>query len=110
MPCPLSLPAAVTRVTVPPASTLCVPGQLGAITTMCQALRETVASATSPAGSGLAVPTDVTVPESVAGLFETVHQRWGRVDLLVNNAGVFGPAGAVDEISWTGWQHAVDTN
>jgi NAD(P)-dependent dehydrogenase (short-subunit alcohol dehydrogenase family) len=74
------------------------------------ALRETLASAASPGGSGLAVPTDVTVPESVAALFEAVHQRWRRVDLLVNNAGVFGPPGAVDELSLAGWQQAVDTN
>jgi NAD(P)-dependent dehydrogenase (short-subunit alcohol dehydrogenase family) len=72
------------------------------------ALRETLASA--PAGAGLAVPTDVTVPDSVAGLFAAVDQRWQRVDLLVNNAGVFGPAGAVDELSWSGWQQAVSTN
>jgi len=68
------------------------------------ALRETLGSA------GLAVPTDVTVPGSVAALFETVRQRWRRVDLLVNNAGLFGPPGAVDEISWEQWRHAVDTN
>jgi NAD(P)-dependent dehydrogenase (short-subunit alcohol dehydrogenase family) len=74
------------------------------------ALRETLASAASPGGPGLAVPTDVTVPESVAGLFETVRQRWRRVDLVVNNAGIFGPAGAVDEISPDGWQQAVGTN
>jgi NAD(P)-dependent dehydrogenase (short-subunit alcohol dehydrogenase family) len=74
------------------------------------ALAETLAGAASPAGAGLAVPTDVTVPESVAALFARVRERWGRVDLLVNNAGVFGPAGAVDEISWPDWQHAVDTN
>jgi NAD(P)-dependent dehydrogenase (short-subunit alcohol dehydrogenase family) len=74
------------------------------------ALAEALASAASPAGAGLAVPTDVTVPESVAALFARVRERWGRVDLLVNNAGVFGPAGAVDEISWPDWQHAVDTN
>jgi NAD(P)-dependent dehydrogenase (short-subunit alcohol dehydrogenase family) len=72
------------------------------------ALRETLAAA--PAGAGLAVPADVTVPESVAGLFEAVQQRWQRVDLLVNNAGMFGPPGAVDEISWPGWRQAVDTN
>src|SRR5215469_18389755 len=74
------------------------------------ALRQTLASAASPGGPGLAISTDVTVPESVAGLFEAVHQRWRRVDLLVNNAGVFGPAGAVDEISWPDWRQAVDTN
>ena len=80
------------------------------------ALRQTLAgagappSAGAPPGAGLAVPTDVTVPESVAALFGAVHQRWQRVDLLVNNAGVFGPTGAVDEISVSGWRHAVDTN
>jgi NAD(P)-dependent dehydrogenase (short-subunit alcohol dehydrogenase family) len=80
-----------------------------------QALAETLAGAAEPAraglaGAGLAVPADVRSPESVAALFETVRHRWGRVDLLVNNAGVFGPPGAVDEISLAGWQQAVDTN
>jgi len=73
-------------------------------------LDETMAAAASPADSALAVPTDVSVPESVAGLFDAVHRRWGRVDLLVNNAGLFGPTGAVDEISWSDWQQVVDIN
>jgi NAD(P)-dependent dehydrogenase (short-subunit alcohol dehydrogenase family) len=72
------------------------------------ALRETVAGA--PAGAALAVPTDVTEPASVGALFGAVADRWGRVDLLVNNAGVSGPGGAVDELPLTGWQRLVDTN
>jgi NAD(P)-dependent dehydrogenase (short-subunit alcohol dehydrogenase family) len=72
------------------------------------ALRETVAS--WPTQATLAVPTDVTVPESVAALFGAVGERWGRVDLLVNNAGVAGPGGAVDEVPLAGWQRLVDTN
>jgi NAD(P)-dependent dehydrogenase (short-subunit alcohol dehydrogenase family) len=75
-----------------------------------QALGETVAPGTWPAEATLAVSADVTVPESVAGLFEAVRQRWGRVDLLVNNAGIPGPAGAVDEVSWADWREVVDTN
>ena len=71
-------------------------------------LQETVA--TAPAGAALPVLTDVTVPDSVAALFAAVGNRWGRVDLLVNNAGIFGPAGAVDEISVADWRRAVDTN
>ena len=71
-------------------------------------LQETVA--TAPAGAALPVLTDVTVPDSVAALFAAVGNRWGRVNLLVNNAGIFGPAGAVDEISVADWRRAVDTN
>jgi NAD(P)-dependent dehydrogenase (short-subunit alcohol dehydrogenase family) len=72
------------------------------------ALEETLAGAA--ARDALAVPTDVTVPESVAALFEAVGDRFGRIDLLVNNAGVFGPGGSVDETSPADWQHMVDTN
>jgi NAD(P)-dependent dehydrogenase (short-subunit alcohol dehydrogenase family) len=84
--------------------------QVAAAGRRADALRETLASAASPGGPGLAVPTDVTRPESVAGLFDAVHRRWQRVDLVVNNAGIFGPPGAVDELSVAGWQQAVDTN
>jgi NAD(P)-dependent dehydrogenase (short-subunit alcohol dehydrogenase family) len=72
------------------------------------ALEETLAGAPGP--DVLAVPTDVTVPSAVAALFGAVSQRWGRIDLLVNNAGVFGPGGSVDEMSLADWQLMVDTN
>jgi NAD(P)-dependent dehydrogenase (short-subunit alcohol dehydrogenase family) len=71
-----------------------------------EALRETA----SGHGAALVVPADVGSPESVAALFEEIRRTWGRVDLLVNNAGTFGPAGTVDEISYEDWQRAVDTN
>ena len=63
-----------------------------------------------PAESALVVPADVTSPSSVAALFEAVRQRWGRLDLLVNNAGRFGPAAQIDEIDVADWQQVVDTN
>ena len=69
-------------------------------------LRET-AAATDDA---LVVPTDVTSAESVAALFDAVRDRWGRVDLLVNNAGIAAPPGDLDEISIAAWQRVVDTN
>jgi NAD(P)-dependent dehydrogenase (short-subunit alcohol dehydrogenase family) len=72
------------------------------------ALRETVADC--PDGAGLAVSADVSVPESVAALFDAVRQRWGRLDLLVNNAGVTSPFGAVDEIDPAQWQQIVGIN
>jgi NAD(P)-dependent dehydrogenase (short-subunit alcohol dehydrogenase family) len=76
------------------------------------ALEETLSAATAQEGpgSGRAIPTDVAIPESVESLFDAVASQWGRVDLLVNNAGVFGPAGSVDELSPESWQQIVDTN
>jgi NAD(P)-dependent dehydrogenase (short-subunit alcohol dehydrogenase family) len=70
------------------------------------ALRETAAGA----DAALVVPADVGSPESVAALFAEVRRAWGRVDLLFNNAGTFGPSGAVDEISVEDWQRTVGTN
>ncbi|GAA0997771.1 SDR family oxidoreductase [Acrocarpospora macrocephala] len=58
----------------------------------------------------LVVPADVADPDSVAALFDRVRDHWGRLDLLFNNAGTFGPRGAVDEISAADWRRVVDTN
>jgi NAD(P)-dependent dehydrogenase (short-subunit alcohol dehydrogenase family) len=58
----------------------------------------------------LAVPTDVTDPASVAALFDTVVQRWGRVDLLFNNAGIGAPAVDIDELPLEKWHAVVNTN
>ncbi|RSN28643.1 3-oxoacyl-ACP reductase [Amycolatopsis sp. WAC 01416] len=59
--------------------------------------------------NALPAPTDVADPDSVAALFETVRAEWGRLDLLVNNAGV-SVGGTVDELSFADWKRAVDTN
>ena len=53
---------------------------------------------------------DVGAAEQVSGLFDAVRGRWGRVDLLVNNAGTFGPSGEVDEIEVDAWQQTLDVN
>src|SRR4051794_32661847 len=67
-------------------------------------LHETLAGA-----DGLAVPADVTDPDSVASLFAKTLQRYGRVDLLFNNAGV-GLTKPVAEITYDEWTRVVDTN
>lgn len=56
------------------------------------------------------VPTDITRPDDVARLFAHVRERWSRLDLLFNNAGTYGPAGAIDEISVEDWTSTVTTN
>ena len=68
------------------------------------------ARAGAAAGPVLPVTADVGDADSVAALFDAVRDRYGRVDLLVNNAGTGAPPGAVDELPPEGWQSIVATN
>jgi NAD(P)-dependent dehydrogenase (short-subunit alcohol dehydrogenase family) len=64
-----------------------------------------------PEAASLAVRTDVARPEDVAALFAAAVGRFGRVDLLFNNAGTFGPGGVpVEDLPYDAWRHVVDTN
>lgn len=56
------------------------------------------------------VPTDVTDPESVQALFDALERRFGRLDLLFNNAGVNAPAMAIDELPLERWFSVLNTN
>lgn len=61
-------------------------------------------------GQSVVVPTDVSEEDSVADLFALVQNRLGRLDLLVNNAGIFGPVGLIDEVALADWKRTVDVN
>lgn len=58
----------------------------------------------------LPIALDVTDPESVSTFFARVQHEFGRLDLLVNNAGVFGPVGSLDEIAVADWSRTIATN
>src|SRR5260370_40906756 len=58
----------------------------------------------------LAVPTDVTDAASVAALFDAIRQRYGRLDVLFNNAARGPPPVDIDELSLDDWRAVVDTN
>jgi NAD(P)-dependent dehydrogenase (short-subunit alcohol dehydrogenase family) len=65
------------------------------------------------AGAGeraLCVPTDVAKQASVQALFAAVKQKWGRVDVLFNNAGVNAPGTSIEELALDKWQYVVDIN
>lgn len=63
-----------------------------------------------PSSEAFVVPTDVTRPDSVEALFEAVVDRAGRVDVLINNAGVFGPPAPVEDVAHADWSAVVQTN
>lgn len=58
----------------------------------------------------LVVPTDVTVEAEVEALFARAVAEWGRVDVLFNNAGAFGPTASAAEISLADWQQTLAVN
>ncbi|WP_455356070.1 SDR family oxidoreductase [Streptomyces sp. SYSU K217416] len=72
---------------------------------------ESTAEAAGLSGDLLCVRADVSSPDDVGALFTTVRERYGRVDLLFNNAGTFGPGGvALEDLSYEAWRHVVDVN
>ena len=75
-----------------------------------EALEATEREIAPEGASTLVVPTDVTNPGSVASLFAATKQAFGRLDLLVNNAGMGSPAVPLEEISFEQWQQVVATN
>jgi NAD(P)-dependent dehydrogenase (short-subunit alcohol dehydrogenase family) len=73
------------------------------------ALAETAAGSKG-SGELLAVPTDVTDAASVAQLFVRAVDRFGRVDLLFNNAGVTAPSVPLDELPVETLRNVIDVN
>jgi NAD(P)-dependent dehydrogenase (short-subunit alcohol dehydrogenase family) len=71
------------------------------------ALEETAASIVTDC---LVQPTDVSDVGDVDALFAAIEARFGRLDLLFNNAGVGAPAVPMDELTLDQWRRAVDTN
>ncbi len=61
-------------------------------------------------GEALAVPTDVGDPTSVDALFAETNRKFGRLDVLFNNAGVNAPAVPLEELTFDQWQMVVAAN
>ena len=73
-------------------------------------LEQAVRDGHAHAGQLLAVATDVADPESVKALFARTKERFGRLDLLFNNAGIGAPGVPLDELTVEQWRTVVDTN
>ncbi|HEX3363943.1 SDR family oxidoreductase [Phenylobacterium sp.] len=73
-------------------------------------LDETAAMAGEAADRALPCATNVAEPASVAALFEATKARFGRLDLLFNNAGTGAPPVPLEELSFDQWKRVVDVN
>ena len=72
-------------------------------------LLEKTAVESGAGARALAIPTDVSNPESVRLLFTKTRDTFRRLDLLFNNAGTSAP-GLLEDVSFEQWQAVVDTN
>ena len=73
-------------------------------------LEQAIAQSGSNAERAIAVPTDVSDPDSVAALFAAAKAAFGRLDVLFNNAGVGAPGVNIEELTFAQWKNVVDIN
>jgi NAD(P)-dependent dehydrogenase (short-subunit alcohol dehydrogenase family) len=74
------------------------------------ALNQTKELAGALADQMLAVPTDAGDPKAVIALFEATRDKFGRLDLLFNNAGTGAPTIPLEDITFEQWKNVVDVN
>lgn len=67
-------------------------------------------AAECPEASSLVVASDVTDPVSVRALFTRTKEAYGRLDVLFNNAGMFAPPVAFEDLTFDQWKAVVDVN
>lgn len=75
-----------------------------------QELATTAAGADARGGEMLPIPTDVSDPASVKSAFTATRDRFGRLDLLFNNAGTFAVGTPIEDITIEDWRRVVDVN
>jgi 3-oxoacyl-[acyl-carrier protein] reductase len=78
--------------------------------TALERARAELESAAPDQGSVETATADVSQPEDVGALVAHALDRLSRVDVLVNNAGVYGPKGQIEDVAWDEWEHAVRVN
>jgi 3-oxoacyl-[acyl-carrier protein] reductase len=72
--------------------------------------RAALAARAKPGKRVLAVSADVSRPADADRIAAEALKGFGRVDVLVNNAGVYGPMGAIEDVDWADWARAVEIN
>jgi NAD(P)-dependent dehydrogenase (short-subunit alcohol dehydrogenase family) len=73
-------------------------------------LEQTAKDLGSNAAPPLVVAADVSDPTAVRDLFEQIGQRFGRLDVLFNNAGIGAPAVPLEQLTFEQWKAVVDVN
>ncbi len=75
-----------------------------------QELLDKTASDSGAADRTLSLPTDLAKPANIAPVFAAVKAKWGRLDVLFNNAGMGAPAIPMEDLTLDQWQNVVNIN
>lgn len=73
-------------------------------------LDETIASAEKDAPEMIAVPTDIGDPDQIYALFAKAMDKFGRLDVLFNNAGIGAPRVNMEDLGLDDWKRVLDVN
>jgi NAD(P)-dependent dehydrogenase (short-subunit alcohol dehydrogenase family) len=73
-------------------------------------LQQTIAEAGESGSQAIAIPTDVSNPQSVRALFAKAKEEFGRIDVLFNNAGINAPGIPFEDLPYETWKDVVDIN
>ncbi len=75
-----------------------------------EGVRETTRDIENRGQEALAIDLDLTRPQEIEQAVEAILERWGRIDVLVNNAGIAGPTAPISEVSLEEWEHVFAVN
>jgi NADP-dependent 3-hydroxy acid dehydrogenase YdfG len=75
-----------------------------------QEMLEKTAAESAAGERALVLPADLTKPENVHAAFMKLKDKWGRLDVLFNNAGMGAPAVPMEELPIETWKAVVDIN
>ena len=84
--------------------------RVGVLARSADELRQTAGSISQQGGDALAVPADVNDQDQVSAALASIHDRWGSVEILVNNAAVVWPLGPTITLDPHEWAAALATN
>ncbi|MEW7008439.1 SDR family oxidoreductase [Lentilitoribacter sp. EG35] len=80
----------------------------GAQIAICDVDADALQLASSKLGNCIAIQADVSNESDVEAFFNTVGEKFGQLDALVNNAGVAGPTGNLEDLSAKDWRNCLD--
>ena len=86
----------------------CTLSALGARVAVCDVSDEALAQAAKALPGLLACKADVSAEGDVEAMFALVARQLGGLDALINNAGIAGPTGGVEEITPADWRRCID--